>query len=228
VKEIYAYGFRNPYRFSFDTLSGDLIVGDVGQNTIEEIDRVVKGGNYGWAMKEGDFLFNRGNGSVGARSPGNPMGLTDPIKGTLGTLEYDHGDGIAITGGFVYRGTAIPELYGKYIFGDLALRGGPPRADGRLFYADLVTGEIKEFLLPQFANGVLPNGETVHGFGEDASGALYALVTNSAPNGTGGIVYLITSIPEPGTFALIGIGLVGMLGCTRSKTRAPHSRCSDT
>jgi glucose/arabinose dehydrogenase len=223
VKEVYAYGFRNPYRFSFDTLSGNLIVADVGQNTIEEIDRVVKGGNYGWAMKEGDFIFDRATGSVGVRSPGDPMGLIDPIKGTNGTLEYDHGDGIAITGGFVYHGQAIPELEGKYIFGDLALRGGPPRADGRLFYADLVTGEIREFLLPQFANGVLPNGETVHGFGEDASGELYALVTNTASNGTGGIVYLITGVPEPGTFVLIGVGLLGMLGYRHARRGAANS-----
>jgi len=212
VPETFAYGFRNPYRFSFDTLSGNLIVADVGQNTIEEIDHVVRGGNYGWAMKEGDFLFNRANGTVEARSPGSPAGLIDPIVGTNGTLEYDHGDGIAITGGFVYRGTAIPELFGKYVFGDLALRGGPSRADARLFYADLVTGEIKEFLLPQFANGVLPGEATVHGFGEDANGELYALVTNSAANGTGGIVYLITSVPEPSTFALFGLGLLSVLG----------------
>src|SRR5205807_1358137 len=57
--EIYAYGLRNPYRFSFDTANGQLIVADVGQNTIEEIDRVTLGGNFGWAQKEGDFLFNR-------------------------------------------------------------------------------------------------------------------------------------------------------------------------
>jgi glucose/arabinose dehydrogenase len=212
VPEIFAYGFRNPYRFSFDTLSGNLIVGDVGQNTIEEIDRVVRAGNYGWAVKEGDFLFNRSTGNVEARSPGSPAGLIDPISGPLGTLEYDHGDGIAITGGFVYRGTAIPQLFGKYIFGDLALRGGPPRVDGRLFYADLVTGEIKEFLLPQFADGVLPDQVTVHGFGEDANGELYALVTNTAPNGTGGIVYQITGVPEPGTFAMFGLGTLGLLG----------------
>lgn len=197
VPEIYAIGLRNPYRFSFDRGTGDLILADVGQNTVEEIDRIILGGNYGWAVKEGDFLFNRvtgpdgAAGTVGARSPGAPSGLIDPIVGTLGTLEYDHNDGISITGGFVYRGTGIPELIGKYIFGDLALRVAPVRADGRLFYADLTTGIINEFLMPQFASGVLPNGLTVHGFGEDSSGELYALVTNSAPNGTGGIVYRI-------------------------------------
>ncbi|NQW99714.1 PQQ-dependent sugar dehydrogenase [bacterium] len=194
VPEIFAYGFRNPYRFSFDKLNGELIVADVGQNNVEEIDRVTLGGNYGWPIKEGDFLFNRTNGTVGARSPGLPAGLIDPIAGSLGTLEYDHGDGISITGGFVYRGSRIPELSGKYVFGDLAIRNGP-RADGRLFYADLATGLILEFLLPQFAAGILPNGLTVHGFGEDANGELYALVTNTPPNGTGGIIDSLHSTP---------------------------------
>jgi hypothetical protein len=210
VHEIYAYGFRNPYRFSFDKLNGQLIVADVGQNTVEEIDRVTLGGNYGWAMKEGDFLFNRTTGpggaagTVGARSPGVPAGLIDPIVGTMGTLEYDHGDGISITGGFVYRGTEIPELYGKYVFGDLALRTTPTRVDGRLFYADLETGQIFEFMLPQFGgDGILPNSETVHGFGQDAQGELYAFATNSPSNGTGGVVYRIHAIPEPATMALL-------------------------
>ncbi|MEK6701377.1 MAG: PQQ-dependent sugar dehydrogenase [Planctomycetota bacterium] len=197
VPETYAYGFRNPYRFSFDLLNGELIMADVGQNTVEEINRVTIGGNFGWAVKEGDFLFNRttgpgGNaGTVGARSPGIPVGLIDPIVGTLGTLEYDHGDGISVTGGFVYRGSAISELYGKYIFGDLAIRNAPPRVDGRLFYADLDTGLIKEFLLPQFPAGILPNGLTVHGFGQDTAGELYAMTTNTPSSGTGGIIYKI-------------------------------------
>ena len=140
---------------------------------------------------------------MGVRSPGG-AGLTDPISGALGTLEYDHGDGISITGGFVYRGSAIPALDGKYVFGDLALHasaGGQPRADGRLFYADLSTGVINEFLLPQFANGILPNGLTVHGFGEDAAGEIYALATNTPANGSGGIVYLL-AVPEPASLAL--------------------------
>jgi glucose/arabinose dehydrogenase/plastocyanin len=205
VPEIYASGLRNPYRFSFDRANGELIVADVGQNNIEEIDRLVLGGNYGWPIKEGDFLFNRTNGPAGAagtignppgnRSPGIPAGLIDPISGPEGVLEYDHNDGISITGGFVYRGAAIPELYGKYIFGDLALRTSPARADGRLFYADLQAGTIKALPLPQFGgSAILPNGLTVHGFGEDAEGELYALVTNTSANGTGGIVYKIASV----------------------------------
>ena len=150
AKEIFAYGLRNPYRFAFDRGGNrDLILADVGQNNIEEINRIVIGGNYGWAVKEGTFLFDRATGNIGANSPGVPAGLIDPISGPLGTLQYDHSDGISITGGFVYRGSLIPELFGKYVFGDLAIRGGP-RVDGRLFYADLEDGTINEFLIPQF------------------------------------------------------------------------------
>ena len=218
VPEIYAYGLRNPYRYSFDTVTGDLIEGDVGQNTIEEINRIVKGGNYGWAVKEGTFTFNRTTGAVIANSPGVPAGLIDPISGPLGTLEYDHSDGISITGGFVYRGTGIPELYGKYVFGDLALNPGPPaRADGRLFYADLSSGLINEFKLPQFANGKLPNGLTVHGFGQDANGELYAMVTNTPSNGTGGIVYQLVETPEPSTIVLAALAGVGLVALRRRK-----------
>jgi hypothetical protein len=205
VPEIYAYGLRNPYRFAFDRVTGDLIEGDVGQNNVEEINRIVMGGDYGWAIKEGTFLFNMTNGPAGPagtvgtppgnNSPGLPAGLIDPISGTLGTLEYDHNEGISITGGFVYRGSAIPELYGKYIFGDLALIATPVRENGRIFYADLQTGLIKAFPLAQFGgSAILPNGLTVHGFGQDAAGELYALVTNTSANGTGGIVYKLVSL----------------------------------
>ena len=202
--EIFAYGLRNPYRFCFDPVTGSLIQADVGQNNIEEIDRIVLGGNYGWPIKEGDFLFNQTNAPAGAAGtigapPGNrsvalPAGLIDPISGPLGTLEYDHNNGISITGGFVYRGTAMPELYGKYIFGDLALVASPVRVNGRLFYADVQTGQMNVFYLPQFGSEILPNGLTVHGFGQDANGELYALVTNTSANGTGGMVYKLVSV----------------------------------
>jgi len=228
VPEIFAYGFRNPYRYSFDTLTGDLIMADVGQNNVEEINKVVLGGNYGWAIKEGTFLFNRtavlgpppmNAGTVGANSPGAPAGLIDPISGPLGTLQYDHGDGISITGGFVYRGSAIPELYGKYVFGDLAIRNvqNVGRIDGRLFYADLEMGTIHEFLMPQFANHQLPNQVTVHGFGQDGHGELYALVTNTPSNGTGGILYKLVAVPEPASMTLLLLVASGWLLFSRRK-----------
>ncbi len=210
VPEIYAYGFRNPYRFSFDPITGDLIEADVGQNNIEEINRVVMGGNYGWAIKEGEFLFNQTNGPAGPAgtigappghfSPGAPAGLIDPISGPLGVLEYDHNNGISITGGFVYRGSAVPELYGKYIFGDLALIPSPVRINGRIFYADLQAGTLNVFTLPQFNSEILPNGQTVHGFGQDGNGELYAMATSTPPNGNGGVVYKLFS-------ARLGVGL---------------------
>ena len=203
VPEIYAYGLRNPYRFDFDPVTGDLIEADVGQNNIEEINRIVIGGNYGWAVKEGDFLFNQTNGPAepagtigpppGHFSPGVPAGLTDPITGPAGILEYDHNNGISITGGFVYRGTGMPELYGKYIFGDLALIPAPVRIKGRLFYANLQTGEMHVFTLPQFGSEILPAGQTVHGFGKDANGELYAMATDTPPNGNGGVIYKLSS-----------------------------------
>ena len=103
--EIYAYGFRNPWRWSFDRGSGELWVGDVGQGSWEELDRVVAGGNYGWRCREGAHAYNASCGT-------NSGSSVDPIA------EYSHSQGVSITGGFVYRGTAVPALTGRYVFGD--------------------------------------------------------------------------------------------------------------
>ncbi|TDQ11791.1 PQQ-dependent sugar dehydrogenase [Pedobacter metabolipauper] len=104
--EIYAYGLRNPWRISFDKVSGKLFVGDVGQNKYEEIDIVTKGGNYGWRIREG--LHEN------ARFPNDP----DPKNSIDPITDYPHAEGISVTGGFVYRGKKIPALYGKYVFAD--------------------------------------------------------------------------------------------------------------
>lgn len=105
--EIYAYGFRNPWRWSFDRENGDLWVGDVGQSDVEEVDVVTLGGNYGWRCREGTNDFN---------TPGTPgcstATLIDPVA------QYDHTLGIAITGGYVYRGSQNTSLLGRYLFGD--------------------------------------------------------------------------------------------------------------
>lgn len=108
-KEIYAYGLRNPWRFSFDSDNGRLWTGDVGQNAYEEIDIIEKGGNYGWNTMEGNHCFEPANGC-------NRTGLKMPIH------EYGRGDGISVTGGFVYRGPSLKDLTGKYVYADYATR----------------------------------------------------------------------------------------------------------
>ena len=101
-EEIYAYGFRNPWRFSLDQPTGRLWVADVGQDREEEVDIVEKGKNYGWNIMEGTLTY----------SSGNQVGLELPV------WEYSHAEGIAIIGGYVYRGTNLTELYSKYVYGD--------------------------------------------------------------------------------------------------------------
>jgi glucose/arabinose dehydrogenase len=101
-EEIFAYGFRNPWRFSFDSPTGRLWVADVGQGQEEEIDLVEKGNNYGWNIMEGTLTF----------SSGNPIGLVLPV------WEYSHAEGTAIIGGYVYQGSTLMGLNSKYIYGD--------------------------------------------------------------------------------------------------------------
>jgi glucose/arabinose dehydrogenase len=103
--EIWAYGFRNPWRINFDSASGDLWCADVGQNIWEEVDRVIKGGNYGWNKME-------------ATHPFPPRTRRDASKYLPPVAEYHHREGISITGGQVYRGEAMPELVGQYLYAD--------------------------------------------------------------------------------------------------------------
>ena len=108
LDEIFAYGFRNPWRMTVDSLTGDIWLGDVGQGEWEEVDHVTAGGNYGWDCYEGfeEFEF-----------PGDPDQCTGK-QFTQPRAVYGHGFGLAVTGGFVYRGSAMPELYGWYVYGD--------------------------------------------------------------------------------------------------------------
>jgi glucose/arabinose dehydrogenase len=102
--EKYAYGLRNPWRFSFDRLTGDLWAGDVGQDKWEEVDRIESGGNYGWSIMEGLECYRTANcGQTGLIPP---------------RAVYSHAAGCSITGGYVYRGAAMPELEGWYVYGD--------------------------------------------------------------------------------------------------------------
>ncbi|MEX2402327.1 MAG: PQQ-dependent sugar dehydrogenase [Rhodothermales bacterium] len=104
-EEIYAYGLRNVWRFSFDGPTGRLWAADVGQNAYEEVNVVERGGNYGWNVMEGLHCFEPSEGC-------DRDGLEMPV------WEYSHGEGSSITGGFVYRGTEVPELEGRYVVAD--------------------------------------------------------------------------------------------------------------
>jgi glucose/arabinose dehydrogenase len=201
--EIYAYGFRNPYRMSFDQKTGKLYAGDVGQNDIEEVDVVVKGGNYGWPIKEGTFLFDTGNarpapnvgkGFVFQRSPGQPAGLIDPIA------EYDHVDGaglpeirVSVIGGFVYRGDNIKRLRGKYVFGDYSAEIGEA-ANGNLY----TLGKNNRVEEIQVA-GRTSLGLAVLGWASDHDGELYLLANGTGTlNGTTGVVLKLARVPGGG------------------------------
>lgn len=102
--EIFAYGFRNPWRFSFDQLTGELWVADVGESTFEEVDRVISGGNYGWPIMEGNQCFNGSNCDT--------SGLELPVT------QYPRSAGVSTVGGYVYRGDDSPSLVGQYVWGD--------------------------------------------------------------------------------------------------------------
>lgn len=192
--EIFAYGFRNPFRIAFDIRTGDLYAGDVGQNDIEEVDIVIAGGNYGWPIKEGSFCFDANGterGFVTDESDCGPLDLIDPVA------EYDHDEGVAVIGGFVYRGRKFPTLRGRYVFGDntgrlfllrrkeLGRRNRISLAIGRGIRS---TSKIAEFrLLEQDDLGL-----SLLGFGQDTSGELYVLGnTNGVPFGETGVVLRI-------------------------------------
>jgi glucose/arabinose dehydrogenase len=154
--EVYAWGLRNPWRWSFDRKTGELWAGDVGQNRWEEIDIIRKGGNYGWNIREGRHCF-RG-------SDCDMNGLIDPVA------EYSHDDGCSVTGGYVYRGSSVTSLTGRYLYADYcsgkvwSLDGGQPQRgpallmesglnissfaeglDGEIYLLDLDGGAVYRF-----------------------------------------------------------------------------------
>ncbi len=165
----------------------------MGQNNVEEIDVVQAGKNYGWNKKEGSFLFNPANGSVSKDPAPNPA-LINPIA------EYSHQDGTAVLGGFVYRGTALSALVGKYVFADLSKNFSGP--GGRLFFLDsLAPNRVQEF---QLGNENRKLGLFVKGIGEDAAGELYILADSAVGlSGTGGRVLKL--VPPPPSPALLNL-----------------------
>ncbi|WP_313691414.1 PQQ-dependent sugar dehydrogenase [Halorarum halobium] len=179
LDEQYAWGFRNPWRFSFD--GADLYVGDVGQNRFEEVDLVERGGNYGWNVKEATHCYDADecpDATPASVRGGEP--LIDPIT------EYPHSGegvtGISVIGGTVYRGSALPGLAGRYVFGDL-------QAGGRLFLASPSEGGGR------WSTSVLPVAdddagklERILSFGRDAEGEVYVLGTGADGGGVHRVV----------------------------------------
>lgn len=143
--EIYAWGLRNPWRFSFDTETHTLWAGDVGQDSREEIDRIEKGKNYGWDRKEGSRCYEQ--------EPCDDPRLTDPVA------EYDHTSGCSVTGGYVYRGNSLPFLKGMYLYGDFCT--------GTIWMLD--TAALKT---PQL---LLKSGKSISSFAVDRTGELYLI-----------------------------------------------------
>ncbi|RMG91767.1 MAG: glucose dehydrogenase [Chloroflexi bacterium] len=154
LPEIWAYGLRNPWRFSFDRITGDMFIADVGQNQWEEVHfqpaSSTGGENYGWNILEGSHCFIQANCAT--------IGLELPI------FEYDHSEGCSITGGYVYRGQQFPALWGNY------------------FVADFCSGNIWAVTQTETGNWsarkVLESGLRISSFGEDVNGELYVVVMN--------------------------------------------------
>ena len=148
MDEIWAYGLRNPWRFSFDRATGTLFAADVGQDRFEEIDVIVGGGNYGWNRMEGRHCFPPTVETC------NPNDFIQPIA------EYDHTEGVSVTGGYVYRGSAIPELNGMYIFGDYGY--------STIWGLHQINDQWKRTVL-------LRAPKPISSFGEDEAGELYVV-----------------------------------------------------
>jgi glucose/arabinose dehydrogenase len=183
LPEVFAYGFRNPYRFSFDSRQAfRLLVSDVGQARMEEIDLVIAGGNYGWPIREGTTCFNSGNWNQPLAACSSD-GLIEPV------VAYLHaGDLSAVIGGMFYHGEALPELEGRYIFGDWG------RGNARLFVADPPLMNPGSWVFAQM-QVELPRSQPglgqLLGFGQDRKGELYVLVKEAGvgPTGNTGKVY---------------------------------------
>ncbi len=163
--EIYAYGFRNPYRFSFDKLTGALYVADVGQDEWEEIDIIESGGNYGWRILEGTHPYD--------------LDLAEYLNISIETLkapihEYNHNVGKSIIGGYVYRGTQSPSLTGSYVFGDWSTEFVKP--DGKLYYLSETEPGVWERSEFSLANEK-PFKRFIFGFGQDENGEIYVTTT---------------------------------------------------
>ena len=195
--EIYAYGLRNPWRFSFDAGTGRLFCGDVGQDLYEEINIIVSGGNYGWNIREGLSCFNKNDSSspltTCSESGADGKPLIDPVISYARPGSVDTIQGRSVAGGYVYRGASVPQLKGYYVFGDWSTSFA--KADGSLFIAredSNSSWQAAEVSIASNAGFGRRLNLYLLSFGEDESGELYLLTSKSlGPSGSAGEVYKI-------------------------------------
>jgi Glucose / Sorbosone dehydrogenase/PEP-CTERM motif len=216
IAETWANGVRSPWRLTFDRGTGDLYLGDVGENQREEVNLIEKGKNYGWGQMEGtlDGTLIPGDGRL---LPGLERPLVEMPRGTGSN---------SISGGFVYRGSAIPDLVGKYVFADL----GQGYDSSAIFYAivdpndpDGEVGDVFEFkispLSPKFEIGTQVMPERIFSIGEDQNGELY-LVAGPDPRNAflrtrPAHIIRLAAVPEPSTVLLVMSGLAVVIGLSR-------------
>lgn len=183
LDEIWAYGLRNPFQFSFDDRAGGdgtLWCADVGQNQFEEIDFILPGRNYGWVIMEGLHCFN-------PFSPNTPPPSCDMTGLTMPVAEYDHSTGVSVIGGYVYRGARSPALFGQYICGDFSALPASPA--GVLFNIDTAESPLS-FRKMILGGDNHPLARFVKGTGRDDEGELYfCLAVSRGPSGATGEVW---------------------------------------
>jgi glucose/arabinose dehydrogenase len=194
LPEIFAYGLRNPYHIAFDAEGGhQLFAGDAGQVRWEEVNIIVKGGNYGWNIKEGKHFFNKDENSTSYLAQEETEGLIDPIINYPNLANNMGGMGSVIIGGYVYRGVALPFLQGRYVFGDFSGTSGKP--DGRIYVATPPANEGGSWVMDELAITGMKGeklGEYVLSFGQDGGNELYVLSSRSeGPEGNSGKVFKI-------------------------------------
>ena len=189
-EEIWAYGLRNPFRISFDMASESMLyTGDVGQNLFEEVEIITKGSNYGWNIREGFHCFDPEQPSSPPDECAQVGPQGEPLLAPI--LEYDHDTGLAVIGGYVYRGSLMPELEGHYIFGDWS--ASFVSAGGKIFDGVPPTSQGEPWSMNQFEVRTGDDGELgayLLSFGQDSNGELYALTSGlPGPVGDTGKVY---------------------------------------
>jgi glucose/arabinose dehydrogenase len=201
LPEIFAYGLRNPAFASFDSQSGLMFIGTAGQELFEGVDIIVKGGNYGWNIREGTHCFD----------PDHPMQPPTSCK-TLGykgepligpIVELGHDIGETVVGGYIYRGNALPEFQGRYVFGDWSgnspLLVATPPVDWKWSMPasadNLTASDMQMWTTEEIKVATNPSGQLdayLRGFGEDADHELYIMASETAgPSGATGKVYKI-------------------------------------